>query len=505
MKKSVTLFLGLFLAILVVVNILADKYYMRLDLTEDSRYTLSDATIDILDNLTEPVTIKAYFSKDLPSALQSSRRELADLLTEYSRRSNGDVMFEFVDPSSDPQLEQKAAKEGIQPLVVSIREKDEAVQKQVMMGLVLYYGDKKEVLPVVQPNAPVEYMLTTSIKKLSVTEKPVVGIVQGHGEPSSSALQQIMASLGIMYAIETVNITDSTLLAKYKTVILLNPSDTVPEKDLEKLSGYLRAGGNLLIAYNNVTLENAPNGVPMGQPVESGITGWLKGFGLTIEDAFVVDDNSSYISVPVRQGPFTLNSQVKFPYMPIITTFNEHPVTAGLEAVVLQFASPMHFDGDTSIHFTPLAQSSKISGVQQAPLVFDVQRRWERSDYKKPKQVIAGLLEGKLSGNMKSRLIVITDGDFPVNGEGKQQQRIQPDNVNFLVNAVDWLSDDTGLITLRTKGAVVRLLDPIEDSKKAMYKWGNFLLPLLLAIGYGIYRVQKNRIIRNKRMEEDYV
>ena len=505
MKKSATLFLGLFLAILVVVNIMADKYYLRLDLTEDSRYTLSDATKSILRNLDKPVTVKAYFSKDLPTVLESSRRELSDLLTEYARRSNGNVVFEFFDPSSDPKLEQKAIKEGIKPVVVSIREKDEAVQKQVMMGLVIYYGDKKEVLPMVQPEAPTEYLLTTIIKKLAVAHKPVIGLVQGHGEPSTSSMGQVMASLGVMYAIETVQITDSTRLSKYETVILLNPSDTVQATDLAMLDGYLAAGGDLLVAYNNVTLENAANGEPMGQTVTCGVTEWLKTKGIVVEDAFVIDDNSSYISVPVKQGRYTLNTQVKFPYMPIITSFEDHPATSGLDAVVMQFASPIRFVGDSAIQYTPLAKTSKMSGVQKAPLFFDVHRRWESTDYKKPEQVVAALFEGKLAGGNRARLIVITDGDFPVNGEGQRQQRIQPDNVNLLVNAVDWLSDDTGLIELRTQGVVARLLDPIDDKTKAMYKWINFLLPLLLGVGYGIFRVQKSRIIRKKRMEVNYV
>ena len=92
-----------------------------------------------------------------------------------------------------------------------------------------------------------------------------------------------------------------------------------------------------------------------------------------------------------------------------------------------------------------------------------------------------------------------------MNGEGQQAQQLQPDNVNLLVNSIDWLSDATGLINLRTKGVTSRPLDQIEDGTKAMLKWGNFLLPIILVIIYGIIRMQRRKKLRIKRMEENYV
>ncbi|MFM7856895.1 MAG: hypothetical protein ACKO96_34455, partial [Flammeovirgaceae bacterium] len=112
--------------------------------------------------------------------------------------------------------------------------------------------------------------------------------------------------------------------------------------------------------------------------------------------------------------------------------------------------------------------------------------------------------KGKLSTNGRTKMVVIGDGDFVVNGAGQQPRRLQPDNVNLLSNAIDWLSDDTGLISLRTKGVTSRPIDELEDSTKAILKYGNFLLPILLVIGYGVLRSQQNRIKRFKRMSENY-
>jgi len=102
-------------------------------------------------------------------------------------------------------------------------------------------------------------------------------------------------------------------------------------------------------------------------------------------------------------------------------------------------------------------------------------------------------------------MVVVADGDFGVNGEGRQGQQLQPDNVSLMVNSIDWLSDDTGLIELRTRGVTMRPLKQTEEGTKTLLKYLNFLLPIILIIIYGVLRMQHNRNLRVKRMEEGYV
>jgi len=202
---------------------------------------------------------------------------------------------------------------------------------------------------------------------------------------------------------------------------------------------------------------------------------------------------------------FNFTQQVKFPYMPIITNFEDHPITKGLEQVVMPFISSISYVGDTSLHFTPIAKTSKKSGTQSLPVYFDVNKKWKNTDLPLSNITVAAILSGKISGDMVSKIILIGDGDFPINGEGQQAQQLQPDNVNLLVNSIDWLSDATGLINLRTKGVTSRPLDQVEDGTKAILKWGNFLLPIFIVIIYGIIRMQRRKKLRIKRMEENYV
>jgi ABC-type uncharacterized transport system involved in gliding motility auxiliary subunit len=118
---------------------------------------------------------------------------------------------------------------------------------------------------------------------------------------------------------------------------------------------------------------------------------------------------------------------------------------------------------------------------------------------------VAGVLTGKISGAALSTIVLIGDGDFAVNGEGEGARQQSGDNISLMVNSIDYLSDDTGLIELRTKGVTNRPLKQLEDGKKAFLKYFNFLLPLLLVILYGIFRTQYNRNLRNRRMEEGHV
>ncbi|MBK7084739.1 MAG: GldG family protein [Flavobacteriales bacterium] len=192
---QITRFALLFAVALVLVNVVGSRLHVRLDLTSDGRYTLSKATLDLLKELPEAVTVTGYFSKDLPPDLAAARDEFKDLLVEYASRSDGNVVFEMIDPADADSLEEQALQNAIRPLLVNTREKDKAEQIKAFMGAVVRMGELKAVIPVVQPSSPMEWELSSRIKEVSVTEKPTVGIVQGHGEPSTNALGEMALGL----------------------------------------------------------------------------------------------------------------------------------------------------------------------------------------------------------------------------------------------------------------------------------------------------------------------
>jgi len=503
-RKKVQTSILLVIGIVFLLNIIAAKFFFRLDYTADQRYTLSQATKDILSQLNEPVTISAYFSEDLPPNIEQVRQDFRDMLIEYSSYSDGLIVYEFINPSESQETEMKAQQSGIQPIMINVRERDQMKQQRAYLGAVVQMGDKKEVIPFIQPGAAMEYALSTNIKKLSVANKPKIALLQGNGEPSVSAIQQLNNQLSVLYTVEPIYFTDTSgVPLEYKTLMVIAPKDSISPLYFNYLDDFLNRGGGLLVAFNTVDGDLSTG---MGNKVNTGFQTWLKQKGIEVEENFVIDASCTNVMVRQQQGPFMMNTPVQFPYLPVVTNFTEHPITDGLESVVFLFASPIKFTNtDTSVVMVPLAVTSEKSGVQNAPVRFDVMKQWSATDFPLSSLPVAVLVEGKVPGTSGFKMVVFSDGDFAVNGEGENAQQLSEDNVSLLANAVDWLTDDTGLIELRTKGVSSRPLDAsLEDSTKTLLKYLNFLLPIILIIVYGVFRFQIKRKKRNQLLSTEY-
>lgn len=501
--KSASIYILMVIGIVLVANILSDQLFVRLDLTEDNRYTLSGATKSILRNLDEPVTITAYFSEDLPPDIAKARNDFKELLTEYRTLSKNKVMYEFINPNENEEKERDAMQNGVQPVLINMREKDQVKQQKAFLGAVIQKGEQKEVIPFMQPGTAMEYALSTGIKKISNNNKPVVAFLTGHGEPSLIAMQQANTELNILYNLKSINLNDNPqALEGVKTLAIVAPKDTINPAELQAIDEFMQKGGRVYIAMNRVDGDLQQR---MGHAVTTGLESWLQQKGLMVEENFVIDAQCANIGVQQRQGFFQYTSQIQFPYIPVIHKFASHPITGGLENVMAQFVSTMTFTGDSSITYTPLAFTGESSGTLSVPLYFDIEKKWNKSDFPLANLPVAALLEGPLAGNMLTKMVVIADGDFAINGEGQGMRQQQPDNINLMVNSIDYLSDDTGLIDLRTKGITSRPIDQLEDGKRTLLKWLNLLLPIIITIIIGIVRSQQQRNLRAKRMEEGYI
>ena len=498
-KISTTIILVL--AIVIVVNILSENYNFRIDLTEGREYTLSKATREILRKLDKPVTITAYFSKDLPANIGNISGNLKDMLVEYGTRSDGNVVYKFVNPNENEASEREAVQNGIQPLMINVRDKDQIKQQKAYLGAVVSMGSRKENIPFIQPGSAMEYAFSTAIKKLSVVNKPSIAIIEGHGEPLLNEIMQVYKELSVLYDVQPLTLTDTTVLdEKYRTIAIVRPTDTIPPAQLAILDNYLAKGGNIFIALNRVQGDFS---TATGSALNLGLDEWLRRKGINVSDNFIVDATCGAVTLQQQQGGFTMSSQLQFPYLPVIQKFADNPITKGLESVSLQFASPITFTGDSSLKFTPIAFSSDKSGSLKVPLYFDIQKQWQLNDFPMSGLAVAAIIEGKISGNRNSKIVLVSDGDFAVGG-GQPGMQLPQDNVNLMVNSIDWLSDDTGLIDLRTKGITSRPIKELEPGTKGLIKWLNFLLPILLIIIYGVIRVQINHNKRIKRMEVSY-
>jgi gliding-associated putative ABC transporter substrate-binding component GldG len=503
-KKLQTTVLLVF-GILVLINILSYRFFTRLDFTEDHRYSLSKATKDIIGNLDDPVTITAYFTENLPPNIEQVRKDFKDLLVEYSNYSDGQVVYEFVNPNESQETEMEAQRNGVQPIMINVREKDQMKQQRAYLGAVIRYEDKKEVIPFIKPGAAMEYELSSAIKKITLRAKPEIGFLQGHGEPTLDEMQQWKKSMDVLYKIKEIKLSDTTgIPPTVNTLVVIAPKDSFSAKDLSYLDEFIKRGGRLLAAVNRV---DGNFQTQQGKEVKSNFFEWLKKYGVDVEPKFIVDVNCSNVMVRQQQGLFVMSTPVSFPYIPVITRFAKHPITEGLESVMMKFVSPVKAEPkDTTISVTVLARTSEKSGLKTPPLYFDIMYQWRKSDFLNPSLPVAVAMQGKLGGEKESRLVVFGDGDFAVNGKGNSAQQLQEDNVSLLSNAVDWLNDDTGLIALRTKGVTSRPIDvTLSDSTKMIIKYVNFLLPILLIVIYGVIRFQTKKKIRKQIQSVDYV
>lgn len=498
-RKNIIIQVGIVLAIILVANLISNELYFRLDFTEENQYTFSEATKDIIDEIDGVITITAYFSEDLPPQLLKNKQDFQDQLIEYENRSGGNIIFEFVNPNESEETEREAQQNGISPVMINVTERDQVQQLRAYMGAVLKMDDRTEIIPLIQPGAAMEYAITTAIKKVSIADKPKVGLIQGYGEPSLQALPQLVEQLSVLYDVEPFNIADtSSVPSYYRSLVWIYPKDSVNQREFAKLDKYINAGGGLFIAHSHVE-GDLQQGL-LSNTTDVGLKSWLSGKGITLGDQFVIDAQCASVNVQQRKGFFTINSQVEFPYFPNINKFEDHPITQGLEGVMFPFTSPIRFNSsDTSWTQTPLIYTSDMSGLVSAPTYLDIQKKWTNADFPAGAQMVGAAVE-----KANSKIVLITNGTFCVNGEGQRPQQQAEDNINLASNTIDWISDDTGLIDLRTKGITSRPLDQVEDSTKLLLKYGNVFIPILLILIYAFVRKQRNLRKRQKWLQGNY-
>ena len=188
-KTQAILRILLILAILVLLNFISVRLFGRLDLTSQNVYTLSDASKSLVQSLDDRVTVKAYFTEDLPSPYNNNRRAVLDLLNEYKAYASGNLTYEFINPTGE-KGEQDAQQQGISPVQVQVVKEDKFEVKRGYLGLIMLYEDRKEILPVVQNLSTLEYDISSALKRLTTRTKKKIGYTSGHQEPDLYSMRQ---------------------------------------------------------------------------------------------------------------------------------------------------------------------------------------------------------------------------------------------------------------------------------------------------------------------------
>jgi len=512
-------FILLLLGVLILVNLISINFFTRFDLTEGRIYTLADASKDAVANLQDRLTVKAFFTKDLPPPYSSLARYLKDQLEEYRAHSNGKFYFEFVDPTEENELASEAQSYQVAPVQLQVVESDKIELKKVYMGLVFLYGDKHETIPVIQSTAGLEYDITSTIKKIIADRVLRIGFLTGHGEAeTSSEMTALAGSLQKNYEVAPVTIEEGKLVPDNIDVLLIiRPKAEFSEWDQFAIDQFIMHGGRTAFLMNKIeaNLQEARANRIAGLNLDE----LTKSYGFRITDDLVYDQKCGMITIRQGGGFFTIQNSIPYPFFPNIRNFDEeNAMVKNMEELMLYFPSsiePVKFENDSveaSHSFTPLAWTSKKSGRMIGRFEINpTVGSFKNMNFPDSALVVAATLVGSfksyftdkdipltesgapytgdfLPASQATRIVVIGDGNFPTD-----QYLTSRSSADFFLNMVDWLAQDESLIHIRTREITSRPLADVSEPMKRFIKYLNILLPSILVIIFGIVRWQMRK------------
>lgn len=510
---------------LILLNLLGMRYFARVDLTREKQFTLSPATLETLRELNDPVTVRAYFTADLPAPFGANARYVRDLLEEYYTNSNGNLSFEFIDPAAEETQEDKDKKKdvrqdifgravreqttieaeleslGIAPVQVRVNEGDNLEVKRAYMGIAVSHGGEREVIPVVQETAGLEYDLTTLIRKLAREERPRVALLQGHEvmDPQREMgralglLSQLydLAPLDLSKAPETGEAGAAPQVPEDVDVVLVvGPRTPLSPDELKALDAFVIRGGSLAAFLDAVKPDLQ---TMQSEPSDHGMSDLLRGYGIHIEPGLVLDAESATIAVTRQQGFMRVQQPVRYPFLPQPEALDaDNPLTRGIAAVVFPFMSPLRIDSPPpGVEAKPLVTSSAQSWVHLPPYDLSPFRQWTIDDVgEQGAQVMIATVSGVLPSQYgaaaaqpsESRVVVAGGAAFV------GDQFFAEGNQALLLNIMDWLARDDALLSVRTRGLKAVPLRDVDESTRALVKYGNIVGVPLLLILYGVVR-----------------
>lgn len=544
-------------AILVVLNVIVSLKFFRIDLTTENRYSLSDATIELLESFNDVLYVKIYLEGEFPADFQRLQRETRQMLDEF-RAYNGKIEYEFIDPagSEDSKVNQDVFEQlqykGLKYYELRVNEKGGNKTQRVFPGALMSYGDSEVpvqllidqlgVQPQAQINASVqnlEYALANAIRGLVRQRKPLIGFLTGHDELDVKYVADFARGLGENYRIDKFNIrkfkSDSTgedlsvgqqqiRLNRFDGIIVAKPQKAFNDLDKYLLDQYLMQGGKVMwlvdaIHANMDSLSERPQFISYPIYDRLNIQDMLFRYGVRINTNIVQDLVCGGVSDRRSINPWV--------YFPMVMPQVKHPISKDISGVKLEFPSSVDTIIAKGVKKTFLLRSSKYSNVVATPHMVRLQTLYEQPSegrFKSQGVPMAVLLEGKFESAFKNRIapkannedlpklleesrptqmMVVADGDIIKNQLNILNPNIpkgtplplgfdqftgaQYGNKDFLLNAVDYMLDDSGLIDIRSRELKIRLLDVNRiQSDKLIWQLINTLVPVLIIILCGV-------------------
>lgn len=538
----------LFILALLAINYLASLFHIRFDLTQDKRYTLSKSSKTLIDALDKTLVVDVFLAGDFPDSFVKLQEETRQLLEEYEA-INPNLKFDFINPvpqgSSAQEVAQDFIQKGLRPEQVQIRQNGKLTQELFFPWAIASSEGKSVAIPLLKKKlgaSPeelvsrstqnLEYAFTDAFSKLLNPKSKRIAVLKGNGTLDDRYIADLFRTLRDRYYIAPFTL-DSIAQSPQKTMDALNNFDlivtakpTQAYTDAQKyaLDQYIMQGGKSLWLVDQVAIETdslyneSGSTVALGRNLNLGDL-FFK-YGVRINPVLTQDVYAAPIVLASGQGSNSEYAQLPWFYYPLITAQENHPINTNLDNPIrLQYANQI----DTLVNEiikTPLLQTSQLSrikGVPQLITLDEVNLEPTPQQYTAGSQIVSVLLEGKFTSAFQNRIkplegsgirfresateptkmIVVADGDLIKNdldAEGRPVElgfdRLtykEYGNKEFLLNAVNYLLDDTGLINIRSKNILLPALDSqriIEDRST----WQALMigLPLLILSIFGL-------------------
>jgi gliding-associated putative ABC transporter substrate-binding component GldG len=544
-------FLWLLNAVLVVVllNLWASYSFFRIDLTEEKRFSIKPQTRQILTDLEEEVYVEVYLEGDLNPAFKRFRKNIEETLEEFRIYSNDKIRYTFSDPSvaqgqkARSEFMADLAARGIQPTNVIDKRDGQRVEKIIFPGAIVSYGGYETGVMLLKGNKTasseevinqsvegIEFELANAIVKLTRTGRKQIGFTTGHGELDSIALAAFHQELMEFYDVVPAPLTSADALEPLDLLVLAKP--TQPFSTLEKyhLDQYIMRGGKVLFMLDRMeaSMDSASHETALSIPYEINLDDQLFKYGVRVNADLIQDERGAMYPVITGQiGGKPQMQMIDWPFFPLINHYPDHPITRNLDAVLMRFVNSIDTVKAVGIKKTGLLFTSSRSRTLGSPVnisVNELRRNSGNIDYSSAHIPVAYLLEGKFTSLYKNRflpegvtetrakeeseptrILVISDGDIARNEINIRTRQPQPlgfdpftnytfANRDFLMNAVNFLIDENGLIQARTKEVMIRPLDKTRvTAEKTKWQIINMVLPVVALIAYGITRAWLRR------------
>lgn len=524
------------------------RLYTAVDLTEDERFTLSDYTRRQLYQLHQPVIARVLLEGDLPASygrLQTAVREKLEDMQDYT----DNLTYEFVDPLVGTPEEVRERQEamledGIVPMTDYQQSAGERTTRAVYPYVLLYSGERQRIVPLFQTaraDVPItqqlnqaenllEYNLSRGIARLTQTSQPTIGFTLGNGELRPLQFADLVAELRQDYNVGPV-LLDSvpTVPAEIDLLIVAKPTLPFTEQQAFKLDQYVMGGGRVIWAIDGVAMDYdslQATGDAIAQPRSTGLADIFFRYGFRVSSELVLDLANSPIPIVTNQGQAGPKvTLVPFPYHVLALPASDHPIVQNIDAVDLRYPTLLEAVGSSeAVRTTTLLSSSDRSRTQAVPSGVDLDAQKfsvELERFSRRDLPLAMLLQGRFQSPYANRLsrenerllqdngltyrsesaptamVVISDGDVlanSVNSRGEvgflgvnPYSKVPYANKVFMLNAIEYLLNPTGVINSRGKQVRLRLLDQNRAQAEAGY-WRvlNLGLPLLVLTIFGL-------------------